>query len=180
LNKPLVNGQTQLKLTSLELIDKLAALVPPPRIHRHRYYGVLATNSPFRTSVTAMAGQSIDNDAIEVQTANKKDEEVEQSTGNETKRPPNRYLWAVLLARIYNLLPLLCPDCGAEMKIIAIIQDKLVINKILNSVGEMIEPPILSPARGPPNWDDYSQEMLIADIDGQSIPDYEFNQCVSW
>ena len=42
LNRPLVNGQTYLKLTSLELIDKLAALVPPPRIHRHRYYGVLA------------------------------------------------------------------------------------------------------------------------------------------
>ncbi|MDX2503591.1 MAG: transposase [Gammaproteobacteria bacterium] len=56
LNKPLVNGQTQLRLTSLELIDKLAALVPPPRNHRHRYYGVLAPNSPFRGSVTAMAG----------------------------------------------------------------------------------------------------------------------------
>lgn len=46
LNKPLANGQTLLRLTSLELIDKLAALVPPPRIHRHRYYGVLAPNSP--------------------------------------------------------------------------------------------------------------------------------------
>ena len=60
LNKPLANGQTQLKLTSLELIDKLAALAPPSRIHRHRYYGVLAPNSPFRASVTAMAGLSLD------------------------------------------------------------------------------------------------------------------------
>jgi hypothetical protein len=50
LKKPLPNGQTLLKLTSLELIDKLAELVPPPRIHRHRYYGVLAPNSPFRAS----------------------------------------------------------------------------------------------------------------------------------
>lgn len=30
-----------LVLTPLELIDKIAALVPPPRAHRHRYYGVL-------------------------------------------------------------------------------------------------------------------------------------------
>ncbi|MCU7836871.1 MAG: hypothetical protein KZQ83_16670 [gamma proteobacterium symbiont of Taylorina sp.] len=85
-----------------------------------------------------------------------------------------------LLARIYNLFPLLCPTCGAEIQVIAVIQDKPVINKILKSVGEMTEPPILSPARGSPSWDDYSQEILIADMGGQSIPDYEFNQSVSW
>ena len=56
----------------------------------------------------------------------------------------------MLLARIYNLFPLLCPECGAEMQIIAVIQDKPVINKILVSVGEATEPPLLSPARGPP------------------------------
>ena len=32
----------------------------------------------------------------------------------------NRYLWSMLLARIYNLFPLLYPECGAEMQIIAI------------------------------------------------------------
>ena len=32
-----------------------AALVPPPRTHRHRYYGVLAPASPLRAVVTAMA-----------------------------------------------------------------------------------------------------------------------------
>ena len=42
-------------LTPLQLIDRLAALVPPPRVHRHRYYGVLAPNSPLGPAVTAMA-----------------------------------------------------------------------------------------------------------------------------
>ena len=28
------------------LLDRLAALVPPPRVHRHRYVGVLAPNAP--------------------------------------------------------------------------------------------------------------------------------------
>jgi hypothetical protein len=32
----------ELHLTPLELIDRIAALVPPPRTHRHRYFGVLA------------------------------------------------------------------------------------------------------------------------------------------
>ena len=45
----------ELTLSPLELIDRIAALVPPPRSHRHRYYGVLAPNSPHRAAVTALA-----------------------------------------------------------------------------------------------------------------------------
>ncbi|OLP05048.1 putative transposase tnpA2 [Rhodoferax antarcticus ANT.BR] len=45
----------ELVLTPLELINRIAQLVPPPRTHRHRYYGVLAPNSPLRAAVTAMA-----------------------------------------------------------------------------------------------------------------------------
>jgi len=39
-------------LTPLELLDRLAALVPPPRLHRYRYFGVLAPNSPLRASTS--------------------------------------------------------------------------------------------------------------------------------
>ena len=42
-------------LSPLELIDRIAALVPPPRTRRHRYFGVLAPNSPLRAAVTALA-----------------------------------------------------------------------------------------------------------------------------
>ncbi len=42
-------------MPGLRLIDRLAALVPPPRVHRHRYYGVLAPNSPLRPAVIVMA-----------------------------------------------------------------------------------------------------------------------------
>ncbi len=83
-----------------------------------------------------MAGQSLTHGTIEVEITNKKDEEIGKSRENKTKRPPNRYLWAMLLARIYNLFPLICPDCGSEMRVISVIQDKSVINKILKSVGE--------------------------------------------
>ena len=33
---------------------------------------------------------------------------------------PARYLWAMLLARIYESAPLACPQCGQEMRIIAL------------------------------------------------------------
>jgi hypothetical protein len=45
----------EISLTPLELIDRIAALVPPPRTHRHRYFGVLAPHSPHRAAVVAQA-----------------------------------------------------------------------------------------------------------------------------
>ncbi len=44
-----------LLLTPMQLLDRLAALIPPPRRHRHRYIAVLAPNSPLRAAVTALA-----------------------------------------------------------------------------------------------------------------------------
>jgi hypothetical protein len=35
-------GGGSLRITPVELIDRIAALVPPPRIYRHHYFGVLA------------------------------------------------------------------------------------------------------------------------------------------
>jgi hypothetical protein len=53
--KPQPGGKcADLLLTPLELIDRIAALVPPPRKHRLRYFGVFAPNSPLREFVTAM------------------------------------------------------------------------------------------------------------------------------
>ena len=43
----------ELRLSASEFLDRIAALIPPPRKHRHRYFGVLAPNSPWRAQVTA-------------------------------------------------------------------------------------------------------------------------------
>ena len=45
----------ELHLTPLELIDRIAALVPPPRTHRHRYFGV----HPANTSWCAMPTEDL-------------------------------------------------------------------------------------------------------------------------
>jgi hypothetical protein len=37
-----------LRLTPLQLLDRLAALIPPPRVHRDRYFGVLARTAAKR------------------------------------------------------------------------------------------------------------------------------------
>ncbi len=45
---PQADGTTAMVLTSLELLERQSAFIPPPRIHRHRYYGVRAPNAVLR------------------------------------------------------------------------------------------------------------------------------------
>ncbi len=71
-----------------------------------------------------------------------------------TPKTPAHYLWAVLIARIYEVFPLLCPMCGGQMRLIAFITEGVQIRKILDHIGVDSEPPHISPARGPPLWDD--------------------------
>jgi len=66
---------------------------------------------------------------------------------------PARIRWAILLARIYDVLPLLCPACGSEMKILAFLTDPPVVSAILLHLDLPHKPPPLSPARGPPQSD---------------------------
>jgi hypothetical protein len=47
--------------------------------------------------------------------------------------------WARLLAKVYEVDPCVCPRCGSEMKVIAVIQDPEEIKKILAHPGCMAE-----------------------------------------
>jgi hypothetical protein len=60
------------------------------------------------------------------------------------------HCWALLLVRIYECLPLICPRCGEAMRIVAFIQDPPVIERILHHIGEPTEAPQVLPARAPP------------------------------
>ena len=57
------------------------------------------------------------------------------------------YTWAMLMARIYEVLPLVCARCGSAMTIIAFITDQDSITRILEHIGEPSSPPAVSPAR---------------------------------
>ncbi len=60
---------------------------------------------------------------------------------------PNTSAWARLLAKVYEVEPFICPNCGSDMKVIAVIQDPQEIRTILHhliKVGRF--PPGLDPA----------------------------------
>jgi hypothetical protein len=60
-----------------------------------------------------------------------------------------RKRWAALIKQVYEIDPLLCPKCGAEMNVIAFIERRQrdVIEKILRHCGLWEE----APARDPPS-----------------------------
>ena len=65
----------------------------------------------------------------------------------------SRIAWAKLMARVGEEFPLACPTCGGDIRLIAFITDPGPIRKILTHIGELLEPPPVSPARGPPiDW----------------------------
>jgi hypothetical protein len=187
----------ELTLTSLELIDRIAALVPPPRTDRHRYYGVLAPNSPQRSAVMALAAP-MQTPAAQAATATMSEGLLGLVPTVQTappmpepaqpKRAPAHYLWAVLIARIYEVFPLLCPICAGQMRIIAFITHSADIHRILVSLGVESEPPCIAPARGPPLWEgcgdaqagEGTQIEPDWDLAAQPAPDYEVDQRVNW
>ena len=70
----------------------------------------------------------------------------------------SRIAWAKLLARVGEEFPLACPNCGGDIGLISFITQPETIRTILTHVGEALEPPTVSPARGPPvDWDDLVQ-----------------------
>ena len=95
-------------------------------------------------------------------------------------RQAARYVWALLLARIYEVLPLLCPKCGGAMRIIAVITEGTVIREILGHLAEPISPPRLMPARGPPLWEMPDSGSDAIDPQAQPAPDYAFDQRIAW
>jgi hypothetical protein len=180
-------------LTPLVLIERIDALVPPPRMHRHRYFGVLAPNSPLRAAVTAMVLPAL---AQAKPAAMGAGVPSAASQGNAVPpmpepAPPKRsahYLWAVLIARIYEVFPLICPICAGQMSIIAFITESAEVKKIPEHIGVDSQAPRITPARGPPLWDGCDSpadgEGVDAlpdwDVAAQPAPDYQLDQRVIW
>ncbi|SIR07964.1 hypothetical protein SAMN05920897_13510 [Alkalispirochaeta americana] len=53
--------------------------------------------------------------------------------------------WARLLAKVYEVDPMVCPKCGADMKVIAVIEDTDELKRILRYLIKI--------GRSPPGFD---------------------------
>jgi Putative transposase len=106
------DGTTHLVMAPLQFMQRLAALVPRPRLHLIRFHGVLAPNAKLRSAITPSPPEP----ATEASTVDA------QAQG-----APARMSWARLLKRVFDIDIEHCPNCGGSLKIIAAIEDPPVI-----------------------------------------------------
>ncbi len=86
-----------------------------------------------------------------------------------------------LAALIYDCFPLVCPNCGRDMELIAFVTEPSSVKAILGHLGLPIEAPRVAPARGPPDDSPgLDQSSHVDPSTPEPVPEYEFDQRVSW
>jgi hypothetical protein len=127
---PWSDGTTGIRLSPLELLEKLAALVPLPRMHLVRYGGCLAPHSHLRGAIIPTPRQ----------------QGMEDEEATDTGSP--RWSWARLLKRVFALDMARCPFCQqGTLRIIAAITQGEVIRKILQHLKLSADPSPIAAAR---------------------------------
>jgi hypothetical protein len=128
------DGTTHIVMSPLEFMQRLAALVPCPRLYLIRFHGVLAPNAKLRAEI--IPGTPVNaNDNL----ADHGDVPHHSASA--------RISWARLLKRVFDIDIEQCPQCGGPLTIIAAILDPTVIAKILTHLGLSARAPPRSPAR---------------------------------
>ena len=127
--QPWSDGTTDMTLSPLELLEKLAAIVPLPRVHLVHYAGCLAPESTLREAIIPTPHQ-------------------QGVDGEEAKTGTPSWSWARLLGRVFALDMATCPFCRqGALRIIAAITQAEVIRKILRHLKRAADPPPIAPAR---------------------------------
>ena len=54
--------------------------------------------------------------------------------------------WAMLLARIYDVFPLVCSQCGGSMRVLSFVTEVQSVEKILTHIDEVIKALVMAPA----------------------------------
>ena len=97
------DGTTHIVMSPLEFMQRLAALVPRPRLHLIRFHGVLAPNAKLRREIVPSPPEQATAPACD----------------HAAQGAPARLSWARLLKRVFDIDIEHCPNCGGSLKIIA-------------------------------------------------------------
>ena len=110
LKKRWSDGTSALIFEPIELLARLAALVPRPGSNAISYHGVLGTRAKWRREVIPSPLQTVSLGKLD---------KAQNSNGVVPR--PWTYVWADLLWRLYSVNPWNCPQCGRRMLLKALV-----------------------------------------------------------
>jgi hypothetical protein len=125
------DGTTQLVFEPVEFLEKLAAITPRPEVNLLIYHGVLAPHAHWRRQVVA-------NERVVTGPARPRAGDADGGPLPESAGPPRRsrgWTWAALMRRAFEIDVLACSRCGGRLRLIAIVEDPVVIRRILTHWG---------------------------------------------
>jgi len=146
--RPWRDGTTHLSFDPVGFLGRLAALVPRPRITLLLYHGVLAPRAAWRSAVVPRPVSAHGVGCAHEKAAPAESQPAETSEA-EGRRARGR-LWAELMQRTFAIDVLACARCGGRLRLIALIEQAAVIQRILRHLGLPDAVPTPSPARAPP------------------------------
>jgi hypothetical protein len=103
------NSTTHFLFEPLDLLAKLAALVPRPRVNLTRYHGVFAPNSTLRAQI--VPGKPRKKRTTQTSTSN-----LPNRTSKPETAEPTQLTWAQRLKRAFEFDVTVCPLCGATVR----------------------------------------------------------------
>src|SRR4030042_5525298 len=114
----------------LDFIAHLTQFIPPWGVRYIHYYGLYSSRCKARwprlPHIARVAPQGWKQSHAEPMSPQA--EATEPMTGSHAAC---RSAWARLIAKVYEIDPLVCPRCGSEMRLIAVITDPAEVRKIL-------------------------------------------------
>jgi hypothetical protein len=140
LRHPWADGTTHLAFEPTAFLERLAVLIPRPRINLLLYYGVLAAHAAWRAEVVpraAAGGEPLGACAAPEEPA-------------AAPPSPAGRRWADLMRRAFEVDVLACPRCGGRLRLVALLEAGTVTARILQHLGLPAEVPAARPARAPP------------------------------
>ena len=167
------DGTTHFVFEPVELLERLALLVPRPRINMVLYHGVLAGHADRRSAAIAeapgsepagvpqaeveaarsMAGGA-EPEAPSATPTDRRGEAAGEEPAGEGVARRRHWRWADLMRRTFDIDVLACRRCGGRMRLIATIEDPEVVRKILGHLGLPTDVPRPFPSRAPPSQAD--------------------------
>ncbi|MBM4247825.1 MAG: transposase, partial [Deltaproteobacteria bacterium] len=134
---PTRSGATHVDLEPDRFLARLVGLVPPPRQHQVRYFGVFSNHHTLRASIRVAQSPS---DALapaptQVPLFDTSRQAPWQASASDTHSPaPSRARigWAKLLARVFAIDVTVCRRCGGALRVLAAITDADEIARLLH------------------------------------------------
>ena len=137
LRHPWADGTTSLAFEPTAFLERLAVLVPRPRVNLVLHHGVLAPRAAWRAEVVRRH--------TPVASAVTSPTDATAAPAPTSPDPGSGSRWATLMRRAFGFDVLACPRCGGQLRLIAILDEPVVTERILRHLG--------LPARVPPLGD---------------------------